>query len=286
MVWFNLVAEDMSQGQGTCIFLANGNTYDFTSLAGTRVTATSGMYQYPFSPCSNGLTGPQGTPASVCQDDSMGNPIGPVSIFDSTMTWSVASNGVQFTTANGAPPLCSPSNLPRFATIQFVCNLNAPNPQFTLANEPNLQGCAVAPGYVFTYQTPLACAGYVPPPPVPPVNTQCPYTLQQPCIIKSFNQYAWAEGLSLDFNQNGIACGKILFSDYVIKAQPVDTCTNATSSFRLIAHMDILAFPKILQLVEQSTPQNPTVFFWDADSNTAAIGPAQTTSDTSDEFEL
>jgi len=117
--------------------------------------------------CQNGCQGPMGTSASLCQDDNMMNPVAPVSIFDSTMTWSTyvvngVQVGVQYTTANGSPPLCSPSNKPRFATIQFICQLTG-TPTLTMVNDPNLQGCSVAPGYVFQYTTPLACPGYQPP---------------------------------------------------------------------------------------------------------------------------
>jgi len=167
--------------------------------------------------------------------------------------------------------LCSPSNKPRFATIQFACIMSG-SPTFTMVNEPGLQGCAVVPGYVFQLTTPLACAGYVPPPPV-----QCPYQLTTPCIVKSYNEYAWANGLSLDFNQGSDACGKIFFSDYLIRQQPVDTCANTTTGFRLIAHMDILSFPKIVQILQEATPQNPVEFFWDNDANSASIGPSLTT---------
>jgi len=150
----------------TCLYIANGNTFDLTSLNGQNFQVTMGMYIYTFYPCSNGCQGPTSISASLCQDDLSLNPVAPVSIFDSTMTWSTFSanglTGIQYTTANGAPPLCSPSNKPRYATIQFVCQLTG-TPTLTLTNEPNLQGCSIAPGYVFQLTTPLACPGYVPP---------------------------------------------------------------------------------------------------------------------------
>jgi len=263
-------------GPGTCVVQINGNQYDLSPLASQNFQVTMGMYVYTFFPCSNGCLGPQGTPSSLCMDDMMGNSIAPVSIYDNTMTWGAFSGngvtGIQYTTANGAPPLCSPSNKPRFATIQFAC-ITSGTPTFTMLNEPGLQGCAVTPGFVFQLTTPLACTGYVPPPPV-----QCPYQLATPCTIKSYNEYAWSNGLSLDFNQNSDACGKIFFSDYLINKQPADTCANTTGTgYRLIAHMDILAFPKIVQVLQAATTQNPVVFFWDSDANSASIGPSQTT---------
>jgi len=263
-------------GPGTCKVQVSGSSYDLSSLAGQEFQVPSSFYPetYTFFPCSNGCLGPENTPASICQNNNNGDPIAPVTIFDSTMTWSAYNNsisgmtGIQYTTANGAPPLCSPSNKPRFATVIFVCTSGTPN--FTISNEPGLQGCAVNPGYVFQLTTPLACPGYVPPPP-----GECPYQLASPCIIQTFNQYAWANGWSLDFNQDGDACGKIFFSDYLITKQPADTCANTTGTgFRLIAHMDILAFPKIVQMLQDATAQNPIEFFWDNDANSASIGPS------------
>jgi len=218
----------------------------------------------------------------VCQTDLRNNPISPISIYDTTMQWSTFTSGdqtgVQFVTTNGGPPNCQPSNKPRFATMQFVCQLDG-EPTFTMIASPPLQGCASSPGFAFQYTTPFACSGYTPPPPPPPPPSACSYLLKTPCVIKSYNQYAWADGLSLDFNQGSNACGKILFSDYVIKAQPEDTCSNSTpTGYRLITHMDILAFSKILEMVQRATPQNPIVYFWDVDANSGAIGPTQTTS--------
>jgi len=261
----------------TCLFVSNGNMYDLTPLMGTSYQVTTGNYNWVFSPCANGNQGPMGIACSVAQDDLEMNPVAPISIFDSTMIWSTFSanglTGIQYTTANGGPPNCYPADKPRFATIQFVCQLTGA-PTFNCTSEPIMQYCAVAPGYVFQLTTPFACAGYVPPLPPPSI---CPYELAQPCVVKSFNQYVWSQGMSLDFNADSDACGKILFSDYVIKKQPEDTCVNSTQTgyYRLIAHMDILAFPKILQLLQAATPTNPVIYFWDDDANTAAIGPAQ-----------
>jgi len=153
-------------GPGSCVTTVNGDDYDLSSLAGQNFQVTMGMYVYTFFPCSNGCQGPTGIGASICQDDMMGNSVAPVSIYDSTMTWAAFSaggmTGIQYTTANGAPPLCSPSNKPRFATIQFAC-ITSGSPAFTMSNEPGLQGCAVTPGYTFQLTTPLACPGYTPP---------------------------------------------------------------------------------------------------------------------------
>jgi len=96
----------------------------------------------------------------ICQDVyHTTNGVAPVSIFDTSLKWSTINPGptqtIQFTTANGQPPLCSPSNKPRFATIQFQCA--ATQGSLTLTQEPLAAGCAVAPGYQFVLQTPCAC---------------------------------------------------------------------------------------------------------------------------------
>jgi len=259
--------------QGTCVFASNGVIYDLQPLAGRNFQVTMGMYVFSFFPCSNDCLGPGGNSGGLCQNDLMSNYIAIVSIWDSTMQWSTFTSqgltGVQYTTANGAPPLCSPSNKPRFATIQFVCQPSGPS-TFSVVTEPNLQGCSVAPGYVFQLTTPYACAD-VPPPPV------CSYLVDSPCVISTFNQYAWADGLSLDLNQDSNACGKLVFSDYIIKPQPADTCTNSSIGYRMIGHMDILMFPKILKMLQSATAQNPVLYFWDVDTNSAAIGPTNGT---------
>jgi len=253
----------------TCVFVANGNTYDLSSLAGTNIEATMGMYIYNFWPCSNGCQGPQGTAASLCQDDMMNNPVAPVTIYDSTMQWSVFSQngltGIQYTTQNGGPPMCSPSQKPRFATIQFVCQESGPT-TFSMTNEPNVQGCPEASGYVFQYTTPLACVGYAPP-------LGC-YSFTKPCVIQTFNEFTWVGGKALFFNQNGNACGKIVFSDYQHENQkpPVDTCTNTTTGMNLVGHMDLFGLPKIVQMLNNSSQQYPAIFFWDSDTQSAMIG--------------
>jgi hypothetical protein len=195
----------------------------------------------------------------------MGNAIAPVTIFDDTMQWSTFTGGVtgiQYTTQNGGPPNCAPpSNKPRFATIQFVCQ-SGPT-VFTMTNAPNLQGCSVAPGYVFQYTTPLACVGYVPP--------SCPYTFQLPCTVNEYSEYAWSGGLFLSFNENGNECAKIFFGAYLAKDQPADTCAITNGVNRMIGHMDILLFSKVMQMLD-----NNTIIFWDPNANSVAIGNPDT----------
>jgi len=274
MLWVIVFLEvAMAQNLGTCVFTSNGTVYDFSSLTGTNVQVSSDIstWTYSFFPCENGCQGPTGVAGTLCQQNSQGNPIAIVSIFDSTMTWSTVSfngfTGVQYTTANGGPPNCAPSDKPRFSTMMFLCQPTGP-PSFNITNEPGLQGCPVPPGYVFQYLTPLACPGGA--------SQGCAFDVSSPCMIKSYNEYAWSGGLLLDFNQDSGACGKIFFSDYLLHPQPSDMCINSnTTGSRIVAHMDILAYPKILKMLQDATPQNPVVLFWDDDADSAVIGPLE-----------
>jgi len=257
----------------SCSNVIGGNLYNFQSMLGQSfsVSSTTSGLIYRFTPCQNGVNGP----SSLAQLASFQNttPMAPLSVFDNTMQWSPIANGVQFTTFNGGPPRCYPSNQPQAVTMQFVCSQTTA-PVLSIITEASTSTCSVAPGWVFQLSTPLACSGFVPP-------TGCPYWLSQPCLVQDYNIYSWANGETLVFNQGQPdACGSILFSDYVIKAQPVDTCANATSSggYRLVAHMDTLLYPTVLQMLKLATTENPIIFFWDYDSNTAAIGSAMTVS--------
>jgi len=261
------------QGQmtGPCIFINNGDVYDFTTLMGLTFTASSQFYTYSFTPCENGCASVQQN-ASICQDDN--NPVAPVSVFDNTVMWQVGSNGtnitVLYTTDNGGPPMC-PSGKPRFATMQFVCDLMS-EPDFQLIQEPNLQGCSNPPGYLFTLTCPQACAGYV-----PPHSPACPFTNVNPCVIFTYNTYAFPGGWTIVMNQNlNSFCGSILFSDYLVTKPPVDTCTNTTVSgnWQMISHIDILFLNPVIAMLQNATSANPIVFFWDDNTNTAVIGPA------------
>jgi len=253
-------------------FVYNGSTYDLRPLQGKSYQVTMGIFTYAFFPCTNGCEGPSGTPASLCQEDAAGNTVAPVSIFDSTMVWSaITINGqsaIQYTTNNGAPPVCGGSNKPRFATIQFICGQGAET--FAMTNEPSLQGCNISPGYVFQLTTPVACAGYV-----PPSNSDCPYTPQLPCVISTYAQYLWADGLTIMFNANRTdSCGSMVFSDYSKSIKPNDTCTTLpmpnNNVWNLVSYMDTLALPKILDLF--NTSLGNVIFFWDPNTNSAAIG--------------
>jgi len=140
--------------------------YDLSSLTGVIAQVTTGSSIFTFWPCQNDCRGPQGTYASLCQNDLQGNPVAPLSIFDNTMTWSSFSSngvsGVQFTTQNGGPPSCY-NGSPRFATMQFVCDYSGVN-TFSVVNIPSLSYCGLSPGYTFQYTTPYACQGYSPVP--------------------------------------------------------------------------------------------------------------------------
>jgi len=155
----------------SCLVSINGDTYDLTDLTGTQFQASKtmgGSYVYTFTPCQNNCPATGSQMASICQDDSMtGDPVAPVSVFDMTMQWGVSAapfptGGIQYSTQNGAPPLCSPSMQPRYATVGFICQSTGP-PTFTMLAEPGLNGCNTKPGYVFQLSCPQVCPGYVPP---------------------------------------------------------------------------------------------------------------------------
>jgi len=258
----------------TCAVTLNGNAYDFSSLGGQTFSADMGMYTYVFTPCQNGCQGPSGTAAQICQD-SGSTPIVPISKYDGSLQWTTsgAPLGVQFTTNNGGPPNCSPSNRPPFATIIFVCDKSGAQPQLTVTNEPNLQGCSQQPGYVFNLNTPLACVGYVPPPP----PADC-YSSADPCVIQTYNAYMWSGGMELIFNQGGDRCGTILFADYTNKP-PVDTCVSNGTASHIVAHLDIAFYPAALEVLKAATTNNPVVMFWDPDASSAVVGPYESVSD-------
>jgi len=250
----------------TCVFNNGTNTFDFTSLTGSSFSVGDAPYSYTFTPCANACVGPSQIKASVCQSNG-GDPVAPVSIFDASMIWSSISNGVQFTTQNGGPPNCHPSGQPRFATIQFICD-NVNPPQFSITNEPGLQGCAVSPGYVLQLNTPLACPGTPPP-------TSCPYTQTLPCVIETYDSYLFSDGETIIFNQNrGVPCGTIVFSNYRTNPPP-DTCStfNGGSVYAMVSHMDLIMVPRVKKLLKGATVRYPAIFFWDTTTNRAVIGP-------------
>jgi len=256
-------AQDCSYNDGM------GNVYNFNYLAGQVFFASTTYYNYTFTACQNTLQFPSGM-AQLIQHGGQWNATYPISIYDNTLEWSESNitSGIQFVTQNGAPPLCSPSGKPRFCTFVFICQTGAP--VFEIAQEPNNSGCSAAPGYVFYLYTPVACPGYTPPP------SSCGYTPFSPCVIQTYNTYAFPGGWTLVFNQQSNNCGSILFSDYLLTKPPTDTCTNTTNGgWRMISHIDILFYKDVVQMLKDATPNNPIIFFWDPDTGTGAIGPLQ-----------
>jgi len=248
----------------SCLVVLNGNTYDFRSLQGQSFNAT-GFYNYLFTPCENGCSSPQ-IPAMICQN-SGNSAVAPVSLFDTTLQWSMATipEGVEFVTNNGGPPNCSPSNKPRFATMLFVCDKSGDQSVLTVVNEPNLQGCNVSPGYSFQLNTILACAGATPPP-------SC-FTPQNPCVIQTYNIYAWTGGTTLIFNQYETPyCGSAIFSDYLVTKPPPDTCPVVNGTAHIVAHIDINMYSFVMTILKSATDSNPAVIFWDPDTGGAVIG--------------
>jgi len=194
----------------------------------------------------------------------------PISIYDSTIKWSASSSpfGIQFVTKNGGPPNCEPSDKPRYATVIFVC-ANDNNTNFELLGEPNLQGCATAPGYEFQLTTPYAC---------PVSSTVSNGGGCRSCVIRSFGVFETADRqpmLSL-YDQHKHECGRLSFSasydtgrDGVGVASCEDQQKESRSGGRVV-HLDASqglyqALTEMLKLATQTDEHDKSaVLSWDA----------------------
>jgi len=252
----------------TCQFNAgNGVTFDFTPLTGQtfsvdQLGSPGNCYTYLFSPCANSYNSGV-VSCSIIQDVcNTTEPVAPVTIFDSTLAWSLInpsdpSKGAQFQTQNGGPPMCFPSGRPRFATVQFVCDNSTTGP-LQITAQPNQQGCGSAPGYTFVLPTPYACL-------TPPAQG-CPYTLSNPCVIETFMQLEVSGGgTQLLYNALANKCG---YSMFFPGSLPEGGCTNST----LVSYFNRSHLPSILNMLKNATPDNPVIYFWEPAINAPVMG--------------
>jgi len=256
----------------TCIFINgdNGDVYNLLPLQGQVFQANSAMYTYVFSPCANIENGPEGTAAQLIQAQ-MGNPdnaIAPVSIWDATLQWSMVNvnnpmGGVQMTTMNGAPPTC-PNGKGRAATMVFNCG---PQGSLQVVVEPPGAQCSNVPGYTFSLTTPYACPNAQP--------TGCPYTVTEPCVIKSFVSFmsGHGTGYTILFNEGGNDCGGIVFTPSPTGSDTCATANGNSTDYMLTGFWDNSAYNSTMALLEIGTPQNPILFFWDDLSEGVVLGP-------------
>jgi len=248
-------------------------TYDFFPLHATEFSAVSLLsgYWYQMWPCSNFAMGPQGTLCTMVQY-RLTDPIAPVTIFDTTLQWSVVktknATQVQYTTANGGPPNCASSNKPRFATLQFTCT-NGDDGPLKVVYEPPSSGCSEAPGYVFNLPTRCACGNYSCGMTSEPT---CAHTRKQaPCVVTSHEVVDTPTGKKLILNQAKKTCGYILFNSPSIRtfAPEFDSC----SATQLIGHRAIDELESLVKML-QAQATVPNVFFWDDSQRVAVLGPA------------
>jgi len=245
-------------------------TYDFFPLHATTwsaISLTSG-YWYQFWPCSNFAEGPQGTLCTIVQY-RVADPIAPITIFDTTLQWSfINSSFVQYTTANGGPPNCAPSNKPRFATLQFSCTTGDDGP-LKVVYEPNMQGCPTAPGYVFMLPTRCACGNYSC---GMTQESSCAFNRRQtPCVVSSYEvEPETSDGKSILLKQGKKTCGRLFFDSPNLRtlAPRYDSCSNKLTGYR---SWD--SFESVVKMLETET-RIPNVFYWDDEAKHTVLGPA------------